>query len=127
MADKYVDKAGLTYFWGKIKTLLAAKADTSSLKTVATSGSYNDLTNRPTIPSVDASLSSSSTNAIQNKAVYSALSGKLSTSGTAASASKLVNSITINGTAFDGSQAISITTENTVYSAISNDTIDGCF
>ena len=29
---------------------LATKADTSSLATVATSGSYNDLTNQPTIP-----------------------------------------------------------------------------
>ena len=40
------------------------------------SGSYNDLTNKPTIPTVDAALSSTSTNAIQNKAVSSALSGK---------------------------------------------------
>lgn len=31
-------------------TLLAAKADSSSLATVATSGSYNDLSNKPTIP-----------------------------------------------------------------------------
>ena len=30
--------------------LLQAKADTSSLATVATSGDYNDLTNKPTIP-----------------------------------------------------------------------------
>ena len=32
-------------------TLLSAKANTSSLSTVATSGSYNDLTDKPTIPS----------------------------------------------------------------------------
>lgn len=32
--------------------LLAQKANTSSLATVATSGSYNDLTNKPTIPDV---------------------------------------------------------------------------
>ena len=31
-------------------TLLSAKADTSSLASVATSGSYDDLTNKPTIP-----------------------------------------------------------------------------
>ena len=40
------------------------------------SGSYTDLTNKPTIPTVDAALSSTSTNAIQNKAVNSALTGK---------------------------------------------------
>ena len=32
-------------------TLLSAKADSSSLASVATSGNYNDLTNKPTIPS----------------------------------------------------------------------------
>lgn len=31
-------------------TLLSAKADSSSLASVATSGNYNDLTNKPTIP-----------------------------------------------------------------------------
>lgn len=31
-------------------TLLGAKANTSSLATVATSGSYEDLNNKPTIP-----------------------------------------------------------------------------
>ena len=33
-----------------VETALNSKADTSSLATVATSGSYNDLTNQPTIP-----------------------------------------------------------------------------
>lgn len=33
-----------------VATALAAKADSSSLATVATSGSYNDLSNKPTIP-----------------------------------------------------------------------------
>ena len=32
-------------------TLLGAKANSSSLATVATTGSYSDLTNQPTIPS----------------------------------------------------------------------------
>ena len=45
------------------------------------SGSYNDLTNKPTIPTVDSSLSSTSTNPVQNKVVNSALAGKYSTSG----------------------------------------------
>lgn len=31
-------------------TLLSAKADSSALATVATSGNYNDLSNKPTIP-----------------------------------------------------------------------------
>ncbi len=51
-------------------------AKSASLATVATSGSYNDLANKPTIPAaitVDTSLSSTSTNAVQNKAIYSAI------------------------------------------------------
>lgn len=39
------------------------------LASVATSGDYDDLNNKPTIPIVDSSLSSSSTNALQNKVV----------------------------------------------------------
>ena len=41
-----------------LATALNSKADTSSLSTVATSGSYNDLTNKPTIPTVPSTLSS---------------------------------------------------------------------
>lgn len=40
------------------QTALNAKADTSSLSTVATSGNYNDLSNRPTIPTVSNATSS---------------------------------------------------------------------
>jgi hypothetical protein len=36
-----------------LATALNAKADISSLATVATSGSYNDLSNKPTIPTVN--------------------------------------------------------------------------
>lgn len=43
----YLDKTGLVYLWGKIKAQLANKADTSSLKKVATTGSYNDLSDKP--------------------------------------------------------------------------------
>ena len=49
----------------------------SGLATVATSGSYNDLTNKPTIPeqiTVDSEMSSTSTNPVQNKIVYEVLS-----------------------------------------------------
>lgn len=48
----------------------------TGLSTVATSGSYNDLKNKPTIPAaiiVDAELSDTSTNPIQNKAVKTAI------------------------------------------------------
>ena len=43
------------------QTALNAKANTSSLATVATSGSYNDLSNKPTIPTVPAYSQSSVT------------------------------------------------------------------
>ena len=58
-----------------INTALAGKAnsshthtasDVTGLATVATSGSYTDLTNKPTI---DSDLSSTSTNAVQNKVI----------------------------------------------------------
>ena len=52
---------------------IAKKADDSSLATVAKTGSYNDLTNKPTIPpavTVDQALSTTSTNPIANKAIY---------------------------------------------------------
>ena len=49
-----------------VDTGLADKASTSSLSTVATSGSYDDLSNKPTI---DSALSDSSTNAVQNKVI----------------------------------------------------------
>ena len=42
---------------------------TSNLSSVATSGSYADLTNKPTIPVVDSSVSTSSTNAVENGAI----------------------------------------------------------
>ena len=48
------------------KTELANYTPTASLATVATSGSYNDLSDRPV---VDSALSSTSTNAVQNKVV----------------------------------------------------------
>lgn len=45
-----------------------------NLATVATSGSYTDLSNKPTI---DSSISSTSTNAVQNKVIKTALDGKV--------------------------------------------------
>lgn len=68
MATKYLDSNGVLYFWQKIKayfvtdvtynstskkiqkTKAGSTSDVVTLSTVATSGSYNDLTNQPTIP-----------------------------------------------------------------------------
>ena len=47
----YYDKSQL-YTKTETNGLLSQKANTSSLSAVATSGSYNDLTNKPTIPDV---------------------------------------------------------------------------
>lgn len=51
----------------------------TGLSTVATSGSYNDLTDKPNIPAsatVDSELSSTSVNPVQNKVISAALSSK---------------------------------------------------
>jgi hypothetical protein len=69
----------------------------TGLASVATSGSYNDLTDKPTIPApstVDSELSSSSTNPVQNKVIKVALDGKLGKNDTAVNASK-VNNLTV--------------------------------
>lgn len=50
-----------TYAWSEISSK-------PNFATVATTGSYSDLSNKPTI---DSSLSNTSTNAVQNKAIYS--------------------------------------------------------
>lgn len=59
-----------------------AASKISGLAAVATTGSYNDLANKPTIPpaiTVDSALSATSTNPVQNKVVNTALSGKQAT------------------------------------------------
>ena len=54
------EPADLTNYYTKTETntLLNAKADSNSLATVATSGNYNDLSNKPTIPTVPTNVSS---------------------------------------------------------------------
>lgn len=59
-----------------VVSALANKADTSSLKAVATSGAYDDLTGKPTIPTVDQNITNGSNNAVRSGAVYTALGGK---------------------------------------------------
>lgn len=60
-ADKATTLAGYgitdAYTKTAVDTSLAAKANTSSLATVATSGSYTDLTSKPTIPTVPTAVS----------------------------------------------------------------------
>lgn len=62
-----VDLSGY-YTSAQVDTLLAAKADSASLATVATSGAYSDLSGKPTI---DTALDNASTNAVENRAVAS--------------------------------------------------------
>ncbi len=45
--NKFITLAGLSTFLGKSKEIFAEKSD---LATIATSGSYKDLLNKPTIP-----------------------------------------------------------------------------
>jgi len=122
-----------------VKGALDLKANSADLATVATSGSYNDLSNKPTIPTVDSTLSTSSTNAIQNAAVATALNGKvdvvsgkqLSTEDyTTAEKTKLagietgaevnvIETVKVNGTALtpDTNKAVDIETSRIIVSA----------
>lgn len=84
-------------------TLLSAKADTTSLSTVATSGSYNDLTDKPTIP------------AAQVNSDWNAVSG----------VAQILNKPTLATVATSGSYAdlsnkptIPVITDNTTYYTI---------
>ena len=58
-----------------------AKNKVDNLATVATSGSYNDLSNKPTIPTVVDTIANGNTNAISSDAVYDALALKADSSG----------------------------------------------
>ena len=66
----------------KIEEKLDLKANSADLATVATSGSYNDLTDKPVIPEgavVDEALSDTSENPVQNKVVNGAIGKKQDT------------------------------------------------
>ena len=78
-----------------------AKNKVDNLKTVATSGSYNDLTNKPTIPTVVNTIADGNANAISSDAVYDALalkanSADLATVATTGSYNDLTNKPTIS-------------------------------
>ena len=55
---------------------ISGKANTADLATVATSGSYNDLTNKPTIPSAPGTLNTTAT-AAQSTSASQSLSGNI--------------------------------------------------
>lgn len=83
MAENMIDLNGLVHVWSKVKTLTNGCVKASDLATVATSGSYNDLSDKPTIPAsatVDSELSSTSTNPVQNKVINAALNSKADSS-----------------------------------------------
>lgn len=83
MAENMIDLNGLVHVWSKVKTLTNGCVKASDLATVATSGSYNDLTDKPIIPAastVDSELSSTSTNPVQNKVINAALNSKADSS-----------------------------------------------
>lgn len=108
---------------------LSAKANTADLATVATSGSYNDLANKPEIPDeviVDSTLSSSSTHAIQNKAVHSALAGKANTADLATVATSGsyndLDDVPTQFTPAAHNQASSTITDTNTYANIGNST-----
>ena len=85
----------------------------SGLATVATSGSYDDLTDKPSIPAaitIDSALSSTSINPVQNKVINSALAGKAASSHThtAANITDLADAIesTVGGWGDEWAEAI---------------------
>lgn len=72
----------------------------TGLATVATSGNYNDLTNKPNIPepaTVDSELSSTSTNAIQNKIVKTELDKKANIESPTFTGTATTNNLTVTG------------------------------
>ena len=79
-----------------VQKAVSDKVSISALAMVATSGSYNDLTDKPTIPAavtVDDALNDTSTNPVQNKVIKAALDDKLGVedtnfNGNAASATR---------------------------------------
>lgn len=101
-----IQKTDLSNYYNKTETntLLNAKANTNDLSTVATSGSYSDLSNKPMIPTATSDLtndsnfvSSSSLSTVATSGSYNDLSNtpSLSTVATSGSYSDLSNKPTI--------------------------------
>ena len=91
-----------------------------ALATVATSGSYNDLTDKPVIPSgvtVDQTLDTSSTNAIANSAVATALNSKADSSALSDYATTTAMNTALAGKQDTLTAGTNITITNNVISA----------
>lgn len=72
---------------GGLEAQLAEKVDAADLATVATSGSYNDLTDKPNIAEeidVDTTITEGGTNPVTGGAIYTELAGKANASHTQA-------------------------------------------
>ena len=72
----------------------------TGLATVATTGSYNDLTDKPTIPEgavIDTTLSDTSTNALQNKVIKANLDKKANIESPTFTGTTTTNNLTVNG------------------------------
>ena len=72
-----------TYTKTEANTLLEAKANSSDLATVATSGSYNDLSNKPTIPDELSDLSDDSTHRLVSDTEKTTWNNKVDSTGEA--------------------------------------------
>lgn len=102
-----------------VGTAIAGKANSSSLATVATSGSYADLSNKPTIPTVPAAVSAFTndsgyqTSAQVSSAITTAIAGKANTSSLA--------TVATSGSYNDLLNKPTIPTVPTAVSAFTND------
>ena len=88
----------------------------TGLAKVATSGSYTDLSNKPTIPTASSTTpKAAGTAAIGSASTYARADhvhpSQTSVSGNAGTATKLQTARAINGTSFDGSKDITITAD----------------
>lgn len=95
----------------------AGFASASSLATVATTGSYTDLSNKPTIPAITDTYSAESSDGMSGKAVASAISGKADSSGLA--------TVATSGDYTDLSNKPTIPTVDQSYSASSSNAQSG--
>ena len=103
-----------------------AASKISGLATVATSGSYDDLADKPTIPAaitVDSALSSTSTNPVQNKVINAAINTAQTAADNAAEAAaaaqtaatnaqNAVNNLDVSTASGSGNVVTSVTQEN---------------
>ena len=140
----YIGQQRLNYLWEKIKTIITnkekviaaalndlndKKANISSLSPVAISGSYNNLTDKPTIPSKISQLTNDSgfltshqqLKTINNESLIG--SGNITIQGGGSGEVNVIETIKVNGAALtpDSNKAVDIT----VPSAVTESTISG--